>query len=580
MRILIIHNDNLPKGIIDLSNENGWEFISYKVAQASVSEEDYDTFLSRQVKELTSPSSGEVPFEPDLIVLPYSLSETNPAELTGIRLAAHIRLDEQGGKNKYKPILFIGPNTIEECLRLDTDSIAGLLLTRAIYTSNVNSMSSLIEWIKQRELVLQPLTKDDYSSFLKAFTVKAPSNFNDSHHSIANVWGAAVLSHRVTTEPMPENAISRDFLNSLYFKHIRARYSITDSEERTVVEMGASGKKFLLIDDEAEKGWSFALSKYLRLSSRFDIISEKVGSYDGYSEQAKRLIEEGDYDIIFLDLRLNGSDEEKDIKPSEFSGMSVLKKIKSINQGTQVIMFTASNKSWNLKALLDAGADGYYVKPSPEFYTDGYIDANFQSLSEAIKHCLGRLYLRPLYQRIRRLMKVCDDSVISEDISSAIKSHLEISFSLLSTAGNEAQYSYAFLALFSVVEEFVQFFINGDLIYYDDIGLGNDVAVGNWFINHDRFERDGDAIPGSFSIAHKVIAIYKEVFKKNMPIVKAKQLVNYKDRRNSFIHPTERSIAYPSLNTPRIGDKKAFEQLFEIVETMLSDCGKLVISTQ
>lgn len=580
MRVLIIHNDNLPKGILDLSNENGWEFIAYKVAQASVSEEDYDTFLSRQVKEMTVLSSGGVSFKPDLIVLPYSLSETNPAELTGIRLAAHIRLDEHGEKSRYKPILFIGPNTMEECLRLDTDSIAGLLLTRAVYTSNVNSVSSLIEWIKQREPVLQPLTKDDYSSFLKAFTVKAPSNFNDSHHSIANVWGAAVLSHRVTTEPMPDNATSRDFLNSLYFKHIRARYSITDNEERTVVEMDARGKKFLLIDDEAEKGWSFALSKYLRLRSRFDIISEKVESYDRYSEQSKRLIEEGDYDIIFLDLRLNGSDEEKDIKPSEFSGMSVLKKIKSINQGTQVIMFTASNKSWNLKALLDAGADGYYVKPSPEFYYDGYIDDNFQSLSEAIKHCLGRLYLRPLYQRIRQLMKVCDDSVISEDISSAIKNHLEISFSLLSIAGNESQYSYAFLALFSVVEEYVQFFIDGNLIYYDDIGLGKDVAVGYWFINHDRIERDGDAIPGSFSIAHKVIAIYEDVFKKDMPLLKAKQLVNYKDRRNSFIHPTEKSITYPSLNTPRIGDKKAYEQLFEIVEMMLLDCGKLVISTQ
>jgi DNA-binding NarL/FixJ family response regulator len=29
-------------------------------------------------------------------------------------------------------------------------------------------------------------------------------------------------------------------------------------------------------------------------------------------------------------------------------------------------MFTASNKAWNMKALLDAGADGYYIKESPE----------------------------------------------------------------------------------------------------------------------------------------------------------------------------------------------------------------------
>ena len=94
MRALIIHNGNLPSGIVSLSNQNGWEFFEYKVSQASVSEEDYDTFLSRQVKELTSPSSGDAPFEPDLVVMPYSLSEINPAELTGIRLAAHFRLDD------------------------------------------------------------------------------------------------------------------------------------------------------------------------------------------------------------------------------------------------------------------------------------------------------------------------------------------------------------------------------------------------------------------------------------------------------------------------------------------------------
>lgn len=581
MKVLLIQNSNFPDDLTSDVEKEGIEFKAFYVAQPVDSLEDYDSFLSRQVDDLNSSLDDDCgnPYSPDLIVLPFSLNETNPGELSGIRLAAHIRLDGQDGKNSNKPILFIGPNTIEECLRLDTDSIAGFLLTRAVYTSDVNSLDSLLEWIKQREAILLPLTKEEYSSFLKAFVVRAPSNFSDSHHSIANIWGAAMLSHRVTTDPMPINTATQNFLNSLYFKYIRAQYSIADRDDRTVIEMGASGKKFLLIDDEADKGWEFALSHYLSLCSRFETIPERIDSYEGYSDHYKRLIEEGDHDVVFLDLRLNGPDEEKDIQPSDFSGMSVLKKIKSINPGTQVIMFTASNKSWNLKALLDAGADGYYVKPSPEFYTEGYIDANFQSLSGAIRHCLNRLYLRPLFERLKKLSKVCDGSIISQEISDAIKSHLEISFSMLSNANKRSQYSYAFLALFGVVEEFVQFFItsnsDGDLIYYDDLGLGEDVRVGNWLIRNNRFEKEGDAPRGTiFSIAHKVIAIYKEVFKRSLPIGNAKQLINLRDRRNAFVHKKVIDQTYPLLNTPQLGDKKAYEQLFNIVEMMLTDCGK------
>lgn len=576
MKVLLIHNDNLPEDFFS-NNETkkGIEFYSLPISQASDSLQDYDSFLSQQVDELYSLID---PFEPDLIVFPFSLNEINLGELTGIRFAIHIRLDNRNRFAKNKPMLFIGPNSIAECLRIDP--IASFLITPGVFTSDVNSKDTLIDWIERNQAYLSPLSAPDYSRFLNKCEIKPPSNYADSHHSIANIWGAAMLSHRVTTDPMPINPATQSFLNSLYFKYIRAQYSIADRDDRSVIEMEASGKKFLLIDDEADKGWDFVLSNYLRLCSLFETIPERIDSYERYSDQYKQLIEKGDYDIVFLDLRLNGPDEEKDTPPSDFSGMSVLKKIKSINPGTQVIMFTASNKSWNLKALLDAGADGYYVKPSPEFYNEGYIDANFQSLSEAIKHCLNRLYLRPLYKRLKKLTELCDESIISPDISDAIKSHLEISFSMLSKANEESQYSYAFMALFGVVEEFVQFFTTTDsdgyLIYYDDLGLGRDVRVGNWLIKQSRFEKEGDAPRGTtFSIAHKVIAIYKEVFKSNMPIGNAKQLINLRDQRNAFVHKKVIDPTYPLLNTPQLNDKKAYELLFNIVEMMLTDCRKL-----
>ena len=50
-------------------------------------------------------------------------------------------------------------------------------------------------------------------------------------------------------------------------------------------------------------------------------------------------------------LRLNGAAEDGQLVPEEFSGYKVLRRIKELNRGNQVIMLTASNKAWNLKAL-------------------------------------------------------------------------------------------------------------------------------------------------------------------------------------------------------------------------------------
>ena len=70
------------------------------------------------------------------------------------------------------------------------------------------------------------------------------------------------------------------------------------------------------------------------------------------------------YDVIFLDLRLlKEEDKVNQISNiSDFTGTKVLRKIKDINKGIQVIIFTASNKVWNIEKLLEIGANGYYIK--------------------------------------------------------------------------------------------------------------------------------------------------------------------------------------------------------------------------
>ena len=262
MKVLILHNNNLPEGIKGIENEQDIVFFSYAVSQASVSEEDYDTFLSRQVDELVSPKNQE-PFIPDLIVLPYSLSETNPAELTGIRLAAHIRLDERDSALKKAPILFLGPVLFEDALRLSP--LANFLLAPKVFMSDLSSADALKEWISFNQERIKPLSETDYTSFFDGFRVDPPSNYNDSHHSITNRWTLLRWNEMFDWKDNPPRLDDTviDFANSLYFKWLQGTLGKRDhfkpKQRETAIIPLISGK-VVFIDDEIKLGWGEIMS--------------------------------------------------------------------------------------------------------------------------------------------------------------------------------------------------------------------------------------------------------------------------------------------------------------------------------
>lgn len=566
MNILFIHNNNLPRPLTRMIYESTLKDHSFSVlpiSQAATDRDDYDTFLDR-----TLHSSDLVEY--DLIVLPLSLSSINPLEYTGIRCAAHIRLDKRYN-NTRTPILFLGPDSIDEILSLS--EIGSLLLSPCVFLSNANTVELFNNWLMQTLPVINRLSDTDYQRFLNRFEVTPPANYADDHHSIANLWGAIILSRRITRDPIPHTNADNEALRSLFFKYVLAKQDITEdinNTNRNETDSLAIGKRFLLIDDEANKGWAFALSHYLHGASKFDVISEKVSKYDELPESNRTQIENGDYDVIFLDLRLNGPDEECNIDPELFSGMDVLHRIKEINQGTQVIMFTASNKAWNLKALLDAGADGYYIKQSPDYYTDKSADNNFLSLKETIRYCLTRTFLKTVYQRISNLYEVCENA-IDEEFYTPIEKYLDQSFILLSTAGNNTQYKYAFLSLFGALEEVVKYWIiptrkDKPLYFFDD------ARVNAWDIDKQgrKFYINGLA-NGDFAISRRIVAIYQDRLG-GMDMEFAKRIYNLVARRNDFVHNSVSQLPYPSIKTPELGDRHSYEDLFEVVELVIEDC--------
>lgn len=578
MNCLFIHNNNLPLVYRRMLTSSQSEHNSYKkllLSQDSSDQDDYDTFLDKAL-------SNNLDEEFDLIIMPLTLSDINPIEYSGIRCAAHIRLDSRFN-NSRTPILFVGPDTLEEVLKLS--ELGSFLLTPGVFLLNDNSWDQLWGWIRQNIEEKYRLSDSDYDRFLNRFEVKAPANFADDHHSIANLWGATVLCRRITKETMPYTAGNSEALRSLFFKYVLTKRDISEPGNRSSqneTETLATGKSFLLIDDEADKGWSFALSRYLKGANHFDVISEKAQDYEDLSDASRTKIEKGNYDIIFLDLRLNGPDEEDIIEPNKFSGMKVLRKIKEINRGTQVIMFTASNKAWNLKALLDAGADGYYIKQSPEYYTENSIENNFISLQETIRYCLKRTFLKTIYKKIDKLcglsksalMSLCEPSAFNEYYD-PIERYFDQSFILLSSASNTTQYKYAFLSLFGVLEEIVKFWIDPakrteELYYYDD------TPVKPWDIDKKglKFIKKGDPngkALGDMAFSRKLLAIYLDRLG-GIELEKAKRIYNIASRRNGFVHNGELPLPYPEIDTPELGDRHSYEDLFEVVEIVIEDC--------
>lgn len=430
MKVLILHNNNLPGGIINIENEQDKLFYSYAVSQASVSEEAYDTFLSRQVDELVSPKNQE-PFIPDLIVLPYSLSETNPSELTGIRLAAHIRLDERDCALKKAPVLFLGPDSLEDALRLSP--LASFLLTPKVYMSDLSSADALKEWISFNEERIRPLSNIEYSSFFDGFRVDPPSNYDDSHHSITNLWTLLrwneMFDWRDNSPRLDDTVI--DFAKSLYFKWLQGtlgkRAHFKPKQRETAIIPLITGK-IVFIDDEIKLGWGEIMRRLIKNSKAefipYDDFSNTY-SRDELVERIRAFIDSvPDADCYVLDLRLHEDDHTKDDYLS-YSGHKIAQYIYEKNHGAQIVFFTASEKTINYVAS-EKYFSGYVIKENPDhLYDRGQSKEVFTNFVHALQKACSNAYLREFYPLCKDTSYLDDFfEILRQDDDSNKQAHL------------------------------------------------------------------------------------------------------------------------------------------------------------
>ena len=255
--------------------------------------------------------------------------------------------------------------------------------------------------------------------------------------------------------------------NDLYFKYIKAINPVNELEEINVNELklNFTGEpKVLYIDDEAEKGWWEIFCKILddenKISfSHLDDEFNQKKQNEIIDISLNKVVEEK-IDIVILDLRLHKEDFNN--KPiDEITGFKILQKIKAHNKGIQVIIFSATNKIWNLQALQNAGADGFIIKESPNNnYEPGFTKQSIEKMMQSINDCLENIFLKDFYTQYEKLktqliprknFKKSSQPLPKEFVDEVLK-WLEMSFNILKSELSEINMTSSFIIMFSVLE--------------------------------------------------------------------------------------------------------------------------------
>jgi DNA-binding NarL/FixJ family response regulator len=207
---------------------------------------------------------------------------------------------------------------------------------------------------------------------------------HDSRHESTNEWGAMRLAHHFGLKDKATFSYPRH----LYFKSLAL--SLVDGVVPEDNSLSGLFTHVLLIDDHAADGWQNLLEKILLC---------RVSACDPVREVSWQTRDFDSYDLIFLDLYLEG-------KPDKTLSLTILAHIKEMYPHIPVVIFTASEKAWNLDEVLEKGADGMYIKESPAHFKDEqYGKENFQDFLRTIQSVHEKYkVLRPYWEVIREIL--------------------------------------------------------------------------------------------------------------------------------------------------------------------------------
>jgi len=384
------------------------------------------------------------------IFIPLNTGLSN-LDFFGINLALHIRFTS--GKNQLSNIFIYGISDFEFISKHNL--LAGSLLTKGIKlidysleeiekhleaTQKLNDIDELKDELKKINIVNHIQQNEIYNS-----------NNTDSH-AVANIWGALRFADLTgLNEAIKDNEQLQELKTDLYYKYITTISSETEkgNTNQNKITISKTNKNILYIDDNANQGWGDLLKAFFE----DDIVvigKEKSEKHPEFIARSKEKIELGNWHLILLDFRLNPEEDKNQREITKISGAKMLEHIKKINAGIQVIMFTATNKSWNINSLLKIGANGYYYKESIENsnnVTNSKININ--SLTNNVKKCIKNSYLIEIKDTINEIEDHLE--TINNKIYKPIPRYLDLFYKTLCNS-NIIEWAPSYIYLFNIIE--------------------------------------------------------------------------------------------------------------------------------
>ena len=328
------------------------------------------------------------------------------SDYLGLRLAMHIRFSDT--PNKYVPLIIYGEAEIFELQKNDCFDI--LKMAGVYYSSSASR--SLVNVSKQAEHI----TADLYRKELDKIHLPIPSNIGDNH-SIANRWGVYRWSIALNDSDDIIEKMSSDIASSLYFKYLRTLYppsniSIIENVKLKIDKsINPSDITVLYVDDQADDGWYELLCHIIEDENEIhdvDCIGNELKSktQEEIVNYVMDEIKKKKANIVILDLRLHPKDFSADTIINEITGFKLLEEIKKYNRGIQVLMFSATNKIWNLQALQEKEANGFIMKEAPEnSSTSNFTEESITNFVNLFNTCSECVYKKKLWPRIQKLYK-------------------------------------------------------------------------------------------------------------------------------------------------------------------------------
>lgn len=470
----------------------------------------------------------------DNIFIPLCFGDSL-SDYNGLRLTAHIRCTKTA--NQLSNIYIYGFVGYKDLLEYPCFNI---LKTKNVFLIDY-SKKAIQEADKN---TISPLKEDELTKEIQKLALIAPKD----NHTIANEWAIYRWVTTIGTGVRDEgiDIINRNIQQNLYFKYLQTIYPVVRNELSAVrIEKDdEKSPKILYIDDEAEKGWDEIFATLLCDGSNLDYgcLEDDIKklSKEEIIEISINEIKEKEIDIVILDFRLHNTDFSKEIPIEEVTSMEILKQIKEYNKGIQVLIFSATNKIWNLQALERLGADGFIIKEAPEnSINPNFTEETIANFKRIMERSIRMTFLKKAYNAVRKIKNEVE--TISNDndleklkLKSEIEIQLDIAFECLRKAENkENDYSYfnlSYISLYKIIEHINDF-------YTDEKGLSlrkDGKLIGSYDQENQNFKSiEKNRYP---STKDKILFIYEKSLNGD-PKKIVSNIVAICKNRNNIIHP-------------------------------------------